>query len=75
MTHLTVLTNPTAGHAAAQAAEAAIAHLRARGLTVTHHAATSAAESHALAQEAARTGARPPARVPAESSPPAATVW
>lgn len=58
MTHLTVLTNPTAGHAAAQAAEAAIAHLRARGLTVTHHAATSAAESHALAQEAARTGAR-----------------
>ncbi|MFT9690733.1 diacylglycerol kinase family protein, partial [Mycobacteroides abscessus] len=58
MTHLTVLTNPTAGHGAAQAAEAAIAHLRARGLTVTHHAATSAAESHALAQEAARTGAR-----------------
>lgn len=58
MTHLTVLTNPTAGHAAAQAAEAAIAHLRARGLTVTHHAATSAAESHELAQEAARTGAR-----------------
>ncbi|MDM1918404.1 diacylglycerol kinase, partial [Mycobacteroides abscessus] len=43
MTHLTVLTNPTAGHGAAQAAEAAIAHLRARGLTVTHHAATSAA--------------------------------
>jgi len=58
VTHLTVLTNPTAGHAAAQAAEAAIAHLRARGLTVTHHAASSAAESHALAQEAARTGAR-----------------
>ncbi|GKT37476.1 diacylglycerol kinase, partial [Aduncisulcus paluster] len=58
VTHLTVLTNPTAGHAAAQAAEAAITHLRARGLTVTHHAASSASESHALAQEAARTGAR-----------------
>ncbi len=58
MTHLTVLTNPAAGHAAAQAAEAAIAHLRSRGLTVTPHAASSASESHALAQEAARTGAR-----------------
>lgn len=57
MTHITVLTNPSAGGTANRAAQEAITRLRERGLEVTHHAASSVAQSHALALEAIDTGA------------------